>query len=255
MTSEPNPPCPTTSALALLAALLGAACDQRPRTRDIGAPEQVVAGADRVEWDVSSAERFGMDPAAFTMGSGGSGEVSAPSVEESMDTRPVGPAANPDITGSMARGPSGLVWQAPPGWRPQPDRAARVVTFHLGPESDEGSERVTECYVTRLAGVAGGVQANIDRWCRQMGAPPLTPQEFEGLPRIGVLGVDAPVVEVDGSYTGMNGESVPEARLIGTVIPLAGSTLFVKLTGPREVVAGERDAFLSFCRSLREEGQ
>jgi hypothetical protein len=69
--------------------------------------------------------------------------------------------------------------------------------------------------VTRLAGVAGGVQANIDRWCRQMGAPPLTPQEFEALPIIGVLGVDAPVVEVDGGYTGMNGESVPDARLIG----------------------------------------
>jgi hypothetical protein len=46
---------------------------------------------------------------------------------------PTGTAANPDITGSMARGPGGLVWQAPAGWRLQPDRTARVVTFHLGP--------------------------------------------------------------------------------------------------------------------------
>lgn len=247
MTSEPNPPRTRPAALALLTVLLGTACTQEPRTRDIGAPEQVVAGGDRVQWDVSSAERFGMDPHAFGMG------AAAPSLDDSMDARPVGPAANQDITGSMARGPAGLVWQAPAGWRLQPDRTARVVTFHLGPETAEDTDQVTECYVTRLAGVAGGVQANIDRWCRQMGAPPLTPQEFEALPMIGVLGVDAPVVEVDGSYTGMNGESVPDARLIGAVIPLAGSTLFVKLTGPREVVSEERDSFLAFCKSLREE--
>ena len=68
-----------------------------------------------------------------------------------------------------------------------------------------------------------------------------------------ILGVDAPVVEVQGGYQGMNGEQVSDAELIGTVVPLDGRTLFVKLVGPRAVVAEERDAFLAFCKSLQPE--
>ena len=159
-----------------------------------------------------------------------------------------GAPAAADLAAGMTQGANGLAWQEPPGWRQAPERAMRVATFEAGP-----AEEPAECYVSEMAGAAGGVEANVARWCQQMGADPLSAAALEALERVRVLGLDAPLVEVPGSYRGMNGEQVPDALLIGTVVPLEGRTLFIKLTGPRALVESERDAFLSFCKSLREE--
>lgn len=219
-------------ALGLLA-LLG--CGERPREREIAAEPKEVEGS--IHWDAASAERFGIDHGSF-MGNvpPGTGEGMAP-----------GAGGAADVSASMAHGSSGLTWQAPEGWRQAAERPGRMVTFHIGPDD------TTECYVTALAGDAGGVRANIDRWCRQMGAAPLQPEQFAALEVVRILGVDAPVVEVRGGYQGMSGEQVADAELIGAVAPLEERTLFVKLVGPREVVAGQRDAFLAFCKSLQPE--
>ena len=76
------------------------------------------------------------------------------------------------------------------------------------PDGDE----VGECYVTQLSGPAGGVEANLNRWCQQMGAEALTPRarSTRSIP-CGSWGFDAKLLEVDGHYTGMGGESVEEA--------------------------------------------
>jgi len=152
------------------------------------------------------------------------------------------------IAATMTQGANGLAWQAPPGWRRAPERAMRVVTFQAGPE-----EEAAECYVSEISGDAGGVEANIARWCGQMGAPALSAAELDALPRVPILGLDAPLVEVAGSYRGMGGEQVPDALLVGAVVPRGAGTLFIKLTGPRALVESQRDAFLAFCKSLHEE--
>ena len=146
------------------------------------------------------------------------------------------------------RAPEGdgtLAWTAPAEWEQRPDQQMRVVTF--APRGATG----TECYVTILSGPAGGVEANLNRWRDQMGQPRLGPADLAALRTVQVLGHDAKLIEVNGNYTDMQGNKVEKAALLGIVCPLEGALLTVKMTGPSDVIAQEKDRFLAFCGSLR----
>lgn len=156
------------------------------------------------------------------------------------DRRPAGaPAAGPDDDGQQA----GLSWEAPPGWRRGPDKSLRVVTYFAG----EGD--AVECYVTLLGGEAGGVLANINRWCAQMGAPPLTDAEVAQLERVPMAGTHGVLVRIE---RGPRPEVAAAAELLeGAVCLLDGRALFVKLTGPRDAVEAQHAALIAFCRSIK----
>jgi hypothetical protein len=139
-------------------------------------------------------------------------------------------------------------WQVPEGWSEAPATSMRIGNFKIAASPD------AECYLTVLTGAAGGVDANINRWRRQMGQPELKPEEIAALAKVDVLGMPAPVVEIAGSFTGMAGQQFPDHMLLGTVVMLADETLFVKMTGPAAVVSSEKDHFLAFCKSLAREG-
>ena len=148
------------------------------------------------------------------------------------------PPARPDDDGQQA----GLSWEAPPGWRRGPDKSLRVVTYFAG----EGDE--VECYVTLLGGEAGGVLANINRWCTQMGAPPLTDADVAGLERVQMAGTHGVLVRIE---RGPRPEMPAAAELLeGAVCLLDGRALFVKLTGPRGAVEAQHAALIAFCRSI-----
>ena len=151
--------------------------------------------------------------------------------------------SHPEATTSTQGQP--FRWQAPEGWEQAPERAMRLVTFL----SADGR---TECYVTVLAGDGGGIAGNIRRWCEQMGATIPMDEEIEALERIPMLGGEGVLLDVTGRYRGMGDQDVPEARLLGAVRLLGTSSIFVKLIGPTDAVAAEREAFLSFCASLEE---
>jgi hypothetical protein len=61
------------------------------------------------------------------------------------------------------------------------------------------------------------------------------------------------LVELDGSYTGMGDDPQPDFRMYGLILSLPVGTIFVKMVGPRELLAAERERFLAFCDSLRLE--
>lgn len=135
-----------------------------------------------------------------------------------------------------------LTWHAPPGWRRGPDKEMREVTYFAG----EGD--AVECYVTVLGGDAGGVLANINRWCGQMGAPPLSEEDIAQLERLPMAGTDGLFVRIErGEHPGV---ADAQELLEGAVCMLAGRALFVKLTGPRDAVEAQHAALLAFCRSM-----
>ena len=149
------------------------------------------------------------------------------------------PAAEP------ASAPAGrLTWTAPAGWDEQPRRMMREVTFALPGGG--------ECYVTRLTGDAGGLRANLDRWRNQVGREPLTNEEFAGLARVEMLDQSVPVLELEGSFTGMDGVTLAGQGLLGAACIRGQDSLFVKLTGPEAVVLAERANFRAFLGSLEE---
>lgn len=140
-----------------------------------------------------------------------------------------------------------LVWPEPSTWTKGPESPMRLVTFNVGERQE------TECYVSVLAGNGGGLQANINRWRNQMGQPPSTSEEMNGLLQIEVLERPAPVLEIEGDFTDMSGEMQQGFMMLVVICALPDQTVFVKMTGPTTEVKAERQHFLAFCESLKME--
>ena len=147
-------------------------------------------------------------------------------------------------TGSFAGGTRKLeVTTVPQGWEEAAERPMRLASYDLG-----GG---TECYVAAFPGEAGGIAANVNRWCSQLGASELGDEEIDALPRIPLLGRMATAVRATGKFQPMSGEPIPNAALLGAIVLLDGEAVFVKLVGPREDVEGQAAHFATFCRGLR----
>lgn len=138
-----------------------------------------------------------------------------------------------------------LRWKMPEGWTQRPATSMRVANFAIG-----SGENEAQCYVTILPGPAGGVDANLNRWRRQMGANAATPEELAALPRIDCLGQEIALLGLSGNFKGMGSKQQEGAYLFGVVCPLKERTLFVKMMGPESVVAPERERFTALCASL-----
>jgi hypothetical protein len=131
-----------------------------------------------------------------------------------------------------------LSFTVPAGWRRAPDRATRAVSFRVGAAEDPLGP---ECYVTVLSGDGGGALANVNRWRAQLGREPLEAQDLAELEELPMLGADGVYVEVQGAAGDL---------LLGALSVLADRTVFVKLSGPAELVAPQRAAFRAFASSL-----
>lgn len=192
----------------------------------------------------------------------GCGGQDAKEISETRTTTPppqAAPTMPPGHGGAMADmgGMGGMMpaghpavspytWQLPEGWTEAAATSMRIGNFKIA------SSPETECYLTMLKGAAGGVDANINRWRRQMGQPELKPEEIAALPKVEVLGQSGPLVEIAGSFTGMAGQQFENYMLMGVVIALPNEALFVKMTGPEAVVKAEKDHFVALCKSLKE---
>jgi len=167
-------------------------------------------------------------------------------VETSMErfrysTRPSAETSAPE--GGAA---AGLIYDTPEGWTAKPGSAMRDVNLAFG-ENGEG-----ECYVARLPGAGGGLAANVNRWRSQMGAEPLSDEEVAALPTRPLFGQPARFVSVDGTFSpGMgSNESFPNYRMLGLILSADAGAVFVKMTGPKDLVDANSAAFDQFVSSL-----
>lgn len=157
-----------------------------------------------------------------------------------------GAASAVEAAAGAVTSPAGYRWSPPAGWQRGPEKSMREITFLAGERGE------AECYVTLLGGDGGGKLANVNRWRQQLGQPAITDADLAALVRIPMLGTEALVVE----FARGEGASAPEGQeyLLGVVCLLEGQSLFVKMTGPREILLRERAAFLELCRSVRSAG-
>ena len=63
--------------------------------------------------------------------------------------------------------------------------------------------------------------------------------------------VDAPLIEIEGAYQGMRGPKQEGYAMLATFCPFQDQALFVKMVGPAEQVAAQKENFVAFCQSLR----
>ncbi len=129
--------------------------------------------------------------------------------------------------------PSDFSYSLPAGWSELQPSATRNVNLLAG-------DPALECYVTVLGGGAGGVAGNVNRWRDQVGLEPISAAEVEALPRLAMLGGEAHLAEAVGA----------EKAILGTLSARGSTSVFVKMIGPTELVAREKEAFLAFCASL-----
>ena len=196
-------------------ALLCGGCGEPER--DVSYAERRSApGLTRPILSMSDAQRFGVRGVAKPRGAGGAA------------------VAEPEQ--------SPLVWAGPEGWEELAPTSMRIANYRVGAEG--------ECYLTILAGSGGGVVGNVNRWRGQMGEGPLSAAEVEALPRVMLLGRDAYLLELEGPFRGMGTAVRTDWALRGAILGSDSFTIFVKFTGPREVVAREGQAFKVFCASI-----
>lgn len=166
-----------------------------------------------------------------------------------LDPRSVGDGAMtpppPSGTTSTANKAGGIAWTPPAGWTRAPDRSTRLCSFMVDGKDD------LQCYITVLAGDAGGPLANVNRWRKQLGRDDLSEKDLAALPQGKMLGVNAVLVEIEGK-TSADSTTSNDALLLGAVCVRPSGSVFVKLSGPNARVAAQRGAFRQFCASLVE---
>ena len=158
------------------------------------------------------------------------------------------PPARVDATSAQRFGgerPKTLVYAVPEGWQERARAQFRDVNLIAGTSS--------QCYVTKLTGVAGGLLDNVNRWYGQFGAQPLTPAQLAELPTVEFLGESCPLVELTGPFAGMGAAPGEDQTLYATLLIRPAGSVFVKMVGPSDEMAQHRDGFLAFVASLREE--
>ena len=165
-----------------------------------------------------------------------------PSTEEAQRAQ-LAPQAGPQVPGFRST--------LPEGWERVPTTTFRHINTRVAAAPS------AECYLTFLPGDGGGDLANVNRWRGEMGLAPVAAAEVAALPRTSLLGQPAIRVDLSGSFTGMSGQRIEAARLLGVLLTRQNmpGALFVKFVGPTDVVAGNVDNFDSFVASIDfEEG-
>jgi hypothetical protein len=155
------------------------------------------------------------------------------------------PPAEPEQPGTL---PANLfAWVTPEGWQEAPPDPTGIRYINL----QFGSHGEGECSLSIMPGGAGGLQANVNRWRTQMGQPAYTPEELDKLPKKALLTREATYVTLNGDYKAV-GATTPLKNygLVGLVLPAPQFTVFVKMTGPKDLVDKNMDAFDQFVQSI-----
>lgn len=156
-------------------------------------------------------------------------------------------AAPPTSQGAPASssGASQVHYELPEGWVELPNSSMRAANFTL--EAD----KQVECYLTLLPGTAGGMGANVNRWRKQMGLPDLSADEISSMETLDFMGGRAAWMDVVGTWSGMSGGSGESGwRMLGLLLVTPGGSSFLKMVGPDELVASEREHFLELAATM-----
>lgn len=115
-----------------------------------------------------------------------------------------------------------------------------------------------ECTIIPLAGEAGGIRGNVERWLNQLALPPLTGKNLErfldGSPKW--KSADGwPALAFDfTTLAAADSDSDPISGM-AAMIRAPGETVFIKITGDRERIIENRERFLALCRSIRKQDE
>jgi len=134
---------------------------------------------------------------------------------------------------------AGLTWEVPEGWEAQPPSSMRLASFAVPADGATG-----DCSVVLLSGEGGGVAPNVNRWRGQVGLPPQSEDDILE---------DAKVVQGKiGAFSVFRiaNPDAPDSAFLAAILPVSGSTVFVKLNAPAGTLDALEGGFVAFCKSI-----
>jgi hypothetical protein len=135
-------------------------------------------------------------------------------------------------------------WTVPDGWTFVPGKEMRFASFKVSAEHPD-----VELSIVPLAGTAGSLMENVNRWRKQLGLPPTEPKDLQNIMTSGDLsGTPVGLFDMNGP-TPTDGK--PQQRLLAAIVPQPTQTWFFKLVGPVDVVTAQKANFDSFIHSLK----
>lgn len=162
------------------------------------------------------------------------------------DAERFGKSAKDFASAPAANANAGVEYDLPEGWVALPPAQFREVNFRVA------GDPTAECYMTTLGGGGGGLEPNINRWRQQLSLAPMSGEQIAQLPSTTWFGAPATLVDIEGEWTGMSGEhSAKNWRLVGLLQITGERARFLKMTGPRDVIARELENFNRLVASFR----
>ena len=134
-------------------------------------------------------------------------------------------------------------WSKPDGWTEKPLSEMRLGSFEVPGTNGESAD----VSVTAFPGDAGGLESNVNRWRGQVHLPALEGDQLtQSCQEETVDGVPTMIVDLQ---TPAGAEKA--SAILGAVLRTSDRTWFVKMTGPPDLLKGQKDNFLELVRSFR----
>ena len=157
-----------------------------------------------------------------------------PKLNATSSDRFEAPGTGPFIAGTV-----------PASWLSQPPSAFRLLSYRFG----TGGE-------VAVGMSAGDVLSNVNRWLGQFGGAALDQAGVDALEQGEVVGAKGVWVEASGEYLpGMGQPPRSGQAMYGIVAADAGRIITVKMTGPADEVAAQKEALKTFTATLRKRGE
>jgi len=134
-------------------------------------------------------------------------------------------------------------YEVPSGWKEVAPTQFRELNFVAG------TDDTVECFTTTLPPGAD-IAANVNRWRGQFGLEPFSEEKLAALPRVPLLGVEAVLVNLKGSFSNMGAAPKANYGLLAAIIPLTDQTVTVKMVGPLSELDAQVGNFGYFLQSL-----
>ena len=134
-------------------------------------------------------------------------------------------------------------WTVPAGWKEEPPTQMLVAKF-----SAADKDAKADITVSAFPGDVGGLLANVNRWRRQIGLPPMAEADVtKEVKQLDPVPGKMMLVEL----TGTDPKTSQPAQLVGIIVPQAGQTWFYKLMGDAAVVGAQKDTLTQFAKSAK----
>lgn len=172
----------------------------------------------------------------------GNGKAEAPSTSE-LPAMPSDAQHRGLGLGAAPQRPAEPKWNAPANWTSIQPNSMILKCFNV-PGQDGKSAMVA---ISVFPGEVGGTFANVNRWRRQLGLPPISQEELPSATQR-LEGVDNAVYT---DLTGFAPRSGKPARMVAVIVPRGDNTWFYKLLGDEPVVAREKAAYLKFVQAVQ----